>query len=249
MTAEQPEIGGGMQTRAVRVILMADTSYSMDGARMNALNTAMQEVIPVLRDSDDENSRGTIEIQALAFSTGARWVNPTPVNVQQYRWTDLEADGVTDGGHGQDRTDMGEGFALAAEALDEAKMDRNAFPPEGRPPVLILVTDGEPTDDYQAGLHKLNSQRWAQAAVRAAISVGTGTNENMLREFLGNIEFPLLTANNVDDLKRFVKYATVALSSASAQGVSKENDGGAGDGDTTLVIPPPPPSGPPDHVW
>lgn len=234
--SDEFEIGGGMATRAVRVILMADTSYSMDGARMNALNTAMQEVIPVLRDSDDENSRGTIEVQALAFSTGARWVNSTPIDIQQYQWTDLVADGVTD---------MGEGFALAAEALDETNMPANSFPP-----VLILVTDGEPTDNYQAGLQELNKQRWAQAAVRCAISVGTGTNEGMLREFLGNVEYPLLTANNVEDLKRFVRYATVALSQMTIQGQSKSEVPGdeEGEGGTTAVLPPPPPPNP-SVVW
>jgi uncharacterized protein YegL len=219
-------IQGGMVERACRVFLVADVSFSMSGSKINTLNAAIREMIPVLRDAEDESARGTIEIQALAFSAGARWVNTSPVNVQSYSWQGLDVESTTD---------MGAAFELLAEALDESEMPNNAFAP-----IIILITDGEPTDDYLSGLKKLNNKRWARSAVRCAIGVGGGTNELILREFLGNDEWPLLNAMNVADLKRFVRWASVTLSQMSSQGLSEASGDNGGDG-TKLHIPPPPP--------
>ena len=144
--------------------------------------------------------RGTIEVVAIEFSTGARWVVRDPVNVHDFIWTGLHAAGVTD---------LGAGFKLLAQAMTFDAMPDNAFPP-----VIILVTDGFPTDDWKAGLAKLDGSRWAQAAVRAAISVGPDTDLNVLKEFLGHDEYPLLEASNVEELKKYIRWATVELSKA-----------------------------------
>jgi uncharacterized protein YegL len=236
--AEGLEVGGGMTERAVRVFLIADTSGSMSGSKIGTLNTAMREVIPVLRSAEDQNSRGTIEVRVLEFSSGSKWRTDRAINVQQYTWTDLVAAGTTD---------MGSAFHKLATALDESNMPRNAFQP-----VLILVSDGQPTDNYQAGLQNLNSKRWARASIRCAISVGRGTNETMLREFLGNPEFPLLQANNIEDLKNYIQWATVALSQTASQQVSGVREGTKTE--TSAQFPPPPPPTdskglPPNDVW
>ncbi len=40
------------------------------------------------------------------------------------------------------------------------------------PPVLVLISDGQPTDDFDTGLSTLMRQPWAQKAVRLAIAMG-----------------------------------------------------------------------------
>jgi len=37
------------------------------------------------------------------------------------------------------------------------------------PPVLVLISDGQPTDNFQKGLDKLIAQLWGQKAVHIAI--------------------------------------------------------------------------------
>ena len=233
------EITGGMTERVVRVFMLVDTSTSMRGNKIGTLNTAMRDVVPVMRDAEADSSRGTIEVQVLEFSSGSRWQNDQPINIQQFQWTDLVANGTTD---------MGSAFTKLGDALAESVMPRNAFPP-----VIILVTDGQPTDNYRAGLDKVNAQRWSKPAIRCAISVGPGTNEAMLREFLGNEEWPLLPAKNVEDLKQYIQWATVALSQMSSTPLSSQNppDPGGGGGDVTnaMPTPPEPSTQPPSDVW
>jgi uncharacterized protein YegL len=37
------------------------------------------------------------------------------------------------------------------------------------PPVLVLISDGQPTDDFEAGLATLMAEPWARKAVRLAV--------------------------------------------------------------------------------
>ena len=80
-------------------------------------------------------------------------------------------------------------------------------------------------------------------AVRCAISVGTGTHEYVFAH-LGNVEHPLLTANNVEDLKRFVRYATGALADDDPGAEQERSAYDEEEGGTTAVLPPPPPPNP-----
>ena len=61
-------------------------------------------------------------------------------------------------------TDMGEAMSLLAEALAEEQMEER-----GLPPVLVLISDGQPSDDFQLGLNALLAERWGDKAVRIAI--------------------------------------------------------------------------------
>jgi hypothetical protein len=53
------------------------------------------------------------------------------------------------------------------------------------PPVLVLISDGQPTDDFEAGLERLLRQPWAQKAVRLAIAVGHDADQEVLQQFIG----------------------------------------------------------------
>jgi len=55
----------------------------------------------------------------------------------RFEWTDLTADGVTD---------MGKALRLVADQLKIPPMT------DGLPPVLVLISDGQPTDDFNGGL-------------------------------------------------------------------------------------------------
>ena len=44
----------------------------------------------------ENNPNVQLMIRTLKFSTSASWVTSTPVNVEDFAWDDLEADGVTD---------------------------------------------------------------------------------------------------------------------------------------------------------
>jgi uncharacterized protein YegL len=96
---------------------------------------------------------------------------------------------------------MGDALGKLADQLKMPPM-----PQAGLPPVLVLVSDGQPTDDFAGGLRKLNSEPWANRAVRVAIAIGKDADVDVLRQFTGP-EYPVLAANNADQLIGFIRWA------------------------------------------
>jgi uncharacterized protein YegL len=134
--------------RTMVLFFVIDTSGSMDGAKIGAVNTAIEEVIPAIKDVSDENADAQIKIAALEFSSGANWHTPSgPVPAEQFRWNYLDAAGVTD-------------FGAACRALNE-KLSTKAFMQEATgsfAPAIFLLSDGEPTDDWQYQLLELKKK-------------------------------------------------------------------------------------------
>ena len=187
--------GGAYATRPLHFFFLLDCSGSMsDKGKIQALNNAVREVIPHMRQVADENTNATFLVRAIKFSDGAQWHIPTPTPVHQLQWQDLGAGGVTD---------MGAAFLLLAEQLRALANSR------GLPPVLILITDGEPTDDWESGLRVLMQEPWAKHAVRTAIAIGSDAKLGPLQKFINNAEKQPLQANNPEGLVRQIVVETV----------------------------------------
>jgi len=169
----------------------------MSGQKIQSLNTAIRESIPEMKQVADDNPSGQILVRVLEFSSGAKWRNTQPIPVENFTWTDL----VTSG-----ETEMGRAFSMVAEQLKMPPMPERALPP-----VLVLVTDGQPTDDYKSGLNQIMSLPWGKKAVRIAIGIGGDCDFDVLEEFIGNSEIKPLQANNPEALTRYIKWASTAV--------------------------------------
>ena len=131
--------GGALASRPLDFILIVDVFGSMDaGCKIEALNMAIREALPHMRRLADENLNAEVLVRVLAFSSGARWVVAEPTPIADFTWTDLSAQGVTD---------MGKALRMVAEQLRVPPMANRALPP-----VLVLVSDGQATDDVQRGI-------------------------------------------------------------------------------------------------
>ncbi|MCC6166546.1 MAG: tellurium resistance protein [Caldilineaceae bacterium] len=196
--------GGALASRPLHFIWVADCSGSMgiDG-KIQALNNAIREAIPHMQQVAAENPNAQVLVRALAFSNGARWHVSQPSPVADFRWTDLKAEGVTD---------MGKALSMLADQLSPDNMPGRALPP-----VLVLISDGQPTDNFDAGLKSLIEQPWGKKAVRIAIAIGEDADIDVLQKFIGHPEFKPLQANNAETLVRYIKWAsTEVLKSASS---------------------------------
>jgi len=163
--------------RVLRFIWVVDCSGSMSqDQKMATLNTLVREQIPEIRIESLENSvNATLEMQVLAFSDGARWEVSQPTNLETFTWKDLTADGVTD---------MGAAFHELANALDMSKMPKAALAP-----VLVLITDGQATDDIKPGLEKLLAQPFGKKSIRIGIGIGEDADMDQIRKFTSNSEY------------------------------------------------------------
>jgi uncharacterized protein YegL len=199
-----------------------------DDAKISALNNAVRECLPVLRDAAADNSVQVL-VRALAFSTGFRWHIRAPTPVDEVRWDNLTAGG---------RTDLG--AALRELANEMHALERDSTSGSFVPPAIVLVSDGHPTDEYGAGLKALLETSWGQKSARIAIGVGDDADHQTLTRFMGNDEMPVLGANEPDALVTLLKWAsTVAVGRASSPPKT-----------TAVTAPPPLPSDAPgDRIF
>jgi uncharacterized protein YegL len=107
------------------------------------------------------------------------------------------------------------------------------------PPVIILMSDGEATDDYEGGISALLSIPWGKKSVRIAIAIGNDANIAELSKFCSNPkENPPLVADRASDLIRYIKWASTTV----VQSVSNStiNNASSPDPNVNVTLPPPP---------
>lgn len=106
-------------------------------------------------------------------------------------------------------TDLGSAFEKIAAQLEIPPMPLRALPP-----VIVLLSDGLPTDDWKKALKKLLSMPWGKKAVKVAIAIGKRAERSVLEAFTGNRE-TVFDANNPDKLVHLIRWASTIASTVS----------------------------------
>jgi uncharacterized protein YegL len=179
--------------------------------KIQSLNNAIKEAIPHMQQAADENPNAQVFVRAVKFSDGAQWTIPQATPIADFRWTDLKAEGMTD---------MGKAISMVAEQLHIPPMSERALPP-----ILILVSDGQPTDDYSAAVRELLQIPWGRRAVRIAVAIGEDADHDALRLFVANPEIPILQANNAETLINYIRWASTAVLKAASAPASQSRAG------------------------
>jgi uncharacterized protein YegL len=183
----------------------------------------MSEVPSQLAKINDDTLEAKLLIAPMEFSSGARWFalrNNEPAEVESFRWIDMQASGLTD---------LGAAFKLLNEKLTTKEKGGWMEGRGGAAPVLILISDGGPTDEYVSELKKLKQRGWFNAAIRFAVAVGPGSDKYVLAEIIGNMEAVIDTEGIRNDLASIIKAvirsaSQTASKSASMSGSSNKNN-------------------------
>lgn len=186
--------------RTMVLFFIVDTSGSMTGAKIGAVNTAIEEVVDEIASISSDNAEAQIKIATMAFSTYTKWLYNGPVDAENFVWNYLEPEGITS-------------FGLMCEELNN-KLSRREFMQEASgsyAPAIILLSDGAPTDSYKKGLSVLKQNNWFKRAIKMALAIGTDANQEVLAEFTGNSETVVFT-NKASTLKEWIKFASVTSS-------------------------------------
>jgi uncharacterized protein YegL len=225
--------GGELASRPMHFIFMCDCSGSMQAdGKIQSLNNAIKEAIPHMQSAADENPNAQVFVRAISFSDGAQWHIAEPTPVDSFRWTDLSAGGLTD---------MGKALGMVAEQLRIPPMTERALPP-----ILVLLSDGQPTDDFAGAVRDLMQLPWGKRAARIAVAIGDDADHDALKLFVGNPEIPVLQANNAESLVKYVRWASTAVLKAASAPASQT---GAGSSAVPLPIPPPAAAPSSADVW
>ena len=187
--------------RKMTLFFVIDTSGSMVGSKIGSVNDAIENVLPMIGEMSDENPDAEINVAALEFSTGTRWLYDEPKDAKEFIWQKVDADGLTS---------LGE----ACQELNK-KLSRNggfmSSPSGCFAPAIILLSDGGPTDNFQAGLAQLKGNSWFKSAIKVAIAIGDDADKNVLKEFTGSLE-AVITVHNIDALKKMIRIIAITSS-------------------------------------
>lgn len=230
--------GEGLARRPLHFIWLCDCSGSMsENGKIQQLNYAIRSAVPHMQEVARENPNADVLIRVIKFATGAQWHVSTPTEIEDFRWTDIEAE--------QGVTSMGAALSLLAEQMRMPPMD-----PRGLPPVFVLISDGQPTDDFNAGLSALLAEGWGKKAVRLSIAIGSDADLEVLEKFIGHSEIAPLQANNAETLTNYIKWASTAVLKSASQPASM-TEATANPSGVNIPIPTPPVAAPAsaDDVW
>lgn len=178
--------------KTVEVFYLIDLPDCMVEGEIAFLNEKMRNHIFEMKRIAEEYVDAFIKFAVMNVSNGAVWITPSPVNFDAFEWIDLNSRGVSC---------LGEAFKLLNSKLskDEFLQDKIG----NLPPLIILMSNGKPNDDFESGLVKLKENRWFRHAIKAAIAIGDEADKDVLAEFTGTIE-TVIEVKYINMIKKFV---------------------------------------------
>ena len=209
---DDPLSATAVSKKSLVIFFLIDTSGSMKGKKMGELNTVMEELIPEIRRVGEADT--DVKIAVLTFSTDVKWMYQTPIAIEEFEWARLRASGVTS---------MGAAFKELS-----LRMSRTSFlnsPSLSFAPVIFLMTDGYPSDDYKAGLKELQSNSWYKFGLKAALGIGSEANDNVLAEFTGSKD-TVVHAYSGGQLAQMIKIIAVTSSQIGSKSMTLSDESG-----------------------
>lgn len=142
-------------------ILLLDTSASMNGAPIQALNEGLRVFQNELLQ--DPLARNRVEVAIVTFGNGGVQTLQPFANITQFEPPLLTAGGVTP---------MGAAIELGLDMLTQRK---SIFHLNGAPyyrPWIFLLTDGAPTDAWQNAAERVHSEEQRNGMAFFAVGIG-----------------------------------------------------------------------------
>jgi uncharacterized protein YegL len=207
--------GGRMASRPLHFIWLVDGSGSMRyHGKVEALNQAINEAIPYMQAVARENPQASVFVNAICFADEAHWMGEKLTPVSEFRWQDIQAGGATA---------LGEALTMVGDVLQTPLLTDH-----GLPPVIVLVTDGLPTDDFYAGLDHLLSKPWGRQAVRVVVGIGEDATseaaQNFFRAYTDNDAIKPFQANNPEALVEAIRRVSTSVLKSVASPLSRAAD-------------------------
>lgn len=205
--------------RRLPVYLLLDTSGSMSGEPIEAVKNGMQVLLSTLRQ--DPYALETAFLSIITFDSVATQVCPL-TELATFQLPNLVATGTTA---------LGAGLELLAQRISSEVTTSTAEVKGDWKPLIFIMTDGEPTDDWQKGLNALKK---IKTGVIIACAAGPSANTNVLKS-ITEVVVQLDTADSAT-IKAFFKWVSASVSTGS-----QKVDSGQKEVVGLDDLPPPPP--------
>jgi uncharacterized protein YegL len=193
------------EPRPLPIFILADTSGSMRGEKINELNLALREMLNALNSADD--IRGKFQLSVIAFGGDVKLVQPL-ADINGLTLSELTASG---------NTPMGQAFETVMEMIE----DREVVSSRAYTPTIVLISDGIPTDCTEEMYRRKNYFDWkpltqlhsgerSSKCQRLALGIGEDADTEMLKSFIDNPEVPVIKTKDASGITKFFRWVTMS---------------------------------------
>ncbi len=191
----------------------------MSGEPIEAVKSGVQVLISTLRQ--DPYALETAYLSVLTFGSEAKQVAPL-TELPNFQMPAIAASGTTA---------FGGALTLLAHCIDAEVAKSSAGAKGDWKPLVFIMTDGIPTDEWQQGVERL---RQARTGMIVACAAGTNADTKILK-MITDVVVQLDTAD-ASTIKAFFKWVSASVSTGSQKiDLTKKEITGLDD------LPPPPP--------
>lgn len=186
--------------RRLPVYLLLDTSGPMTGEPIEAVKNGVQMMVHSLRQNPQAIETAFVSI--ITFDSEAKQLIPL-TDLASFQTVDLKAAGTTA---------LGAALSLLADKL-ENEVTKTTLEQKGDwKPIVFIMTDGVPTDDWQAGFQKLK-------AVKKGLIVGCAAGNNADDKVLKEIADQVVRLSNTDadSIGKFFQWVSASIATTSTK--------------------------------
>lgn len=187
-------------TRRLPVYLLLDVSGSMMGQPIEAVRQGVKAVINDLKT--DPQAMETAYISIIAFGSEARQILPL-TEILSFQEPNIEASGTTA---------LGAALSILDNCLDNEVKKSTSILKGDYKPLVVLMTDGEPTDNWEGPANVIKSKEGKYANI-IAVGCGPGVNYETLKK-ISEITLKM-ESTQPNDFKQFFRWISTSIKSTS----------------------------------
>lgn len=185
------------------VVLLLDTSGSMAGPKIGSLNNAVRRMVGTF--TKEESQANEFLVSIITFGGSAALASP-PTSASGLVLVEFGAHGGTPLGAAID----------IAKALIE---NREQTPSRAYRPLVVLVSDGVPTDSWEDRLETFIQDGRSAKCDRMALGIGreacAGSGRATLERFIAGTGHQVFEAEDAGEIHTFFKFVTMSVVSRS----------------------------------
>ena len=191
-----------MTTRRLPVYFLLDCSESMIGPAVDSVQSGVERMISELRQ--DPQALETASVSLITFGQGAKQIMPLTellaVQIPQLR--------VGPG------TAMGAGLRLLSDCINRDVRKTTREQKGDYRPLVFLLTDGQPTDDWESAVDDL----WSKTESRIANIYAVGCGDDVDYGLLGRVSDIVFRLDEMtsEKMNQLFVWLTASIRSASA---------------------------------
>lgn len=191
------------EVKKLPVILLLDVSSSMQGAKIDSLYNATCDMIDTFVGAQLKEQ--SIDVAIITFGKEIRLHTAyTPVKeIQDKGLEHFKADGMTP---------MGTAIQMAKDMIE----DKSVTPSRIYRPAVVLVSDGEPNDDWRNPMEMFINDGRSSKCQRFAVAIGEQADRTVLETFTENPD-NVFYAANASDLAECFKTVSMSVTSTATK--------------------------------